>query len=371
MTTTGSGTPILKPPVPPSSQQQQPQQPLLLTIRFSAALPDLELDIPYPGTTTVVSLKHLIRSRLSEPNSQRRLRFIHGGKILPDGAVLSAVLKPPLPPPPPPSSSAGYTGGGYGYGYGYGSGAKESGTGGDETGSGKGKGKSVPGRPLQRIYVNCSIGDSLTSAELSAEAVAAAAPPSSNSNSNSSTLAPGSSPPGGVGAATGPTTTTTTTPAPRGFDRLLSAGLTPAEVNQLRLQFRSIHASRYTPDTLPSPDSFRRMEDEWIDSSPGHDHSNNNNGGGGFLAGSNGGAIGGMGGTDTDEFGAGDAGAGIAGTIDVLVRGVVTGFLWPLGSGAWLMREEGMASGRSRFMVGVGVLFSVLIGVIRAISGEG
>ncbi|RYP75385.1 hypothetical protein DL771_002481 [Monosporascus sp. 5C6A] len=366
MTTTGSGTPILKPPAPPSSQQQQQQQPLLLTIRFSAALPDLELDIPYPGTTTVVSLKHLIRSRLSEPNSQRRLRFIHGGKILPDGAVLSAVLKPPPPPPPPPSSSAGYAA--RGYGYDYGSGAKESGTGGDETGNGKGKGKSVPGRPLQRIYVNCSIGDSLTSAELSAEAAAAAAPPSSNSNS--STLAPGSSPSGGVGTAMGPAMTTTT-PAPRGFDRLLSAGLTPAEVNQLRLQFRSIHASRYTPDTLPSPDSFRRMEDEWIDSSPGHDHSNNNNGGGGFLAGGNGGSIGGMGGTDADEFGAGDAGAGIAGTIDVLVRGVVTGFLWPLGSGAWLMREEGMASGRSRFMVGVGVLFSVLIGIIRAISGEG
>ncbi|RYP32961.1 hypothetical protein DL768_011116 [Monosporascus sp. mg162] len=364
MTTTGSGTPILKPPVPPSSQQQQ--QPLLLTIRFSAALPDLELDIPYPSTTTVVSLKHLIRSRLSEPNSQRRLRFIHGGKILPDGAVLSAILKPPLPPPPPPSSSAGYTAGGYGYGYG--SGAKESEAGGGEAGNGKGKGKgkSVPGRPLQRIYVNCSIGDSLTSAELSAEAAAAAAPPSSNN----STLASGPSPSGGVGAPMGQTSTTTT-PAPRGFDRLLSAGLTPAEVNQLRLQFRSIHASRYTPDTLPSPDSFRRMEDEWIDSSPGHDHSNNNNGGGGFLAGGNGGGVGGMGGTDADEFGAGDAGAGIAGTIDVLVRGVVTGFLWPLGSGAWLMREEGMASGRSRFMVGVGVLFSVLIGVIRAISGEG
>ena len=79
---------------------------------------------------------------------------------------------------------------------------------------------------------------------------------------------------------------------------------------------------------------------------------------------------GGGGGDDDGAWAGTGPGSGIAGTIDVLVRGVVVGFMWPLGSGAWLMREEGMSSGRSRFMVGVGVLFSVLIGVIRAISGE-
>lgn len=341
------------------------EQPLLLTIRFSASLPDLELDIPRPRSTTVVALKHTIRARLSEPNSQRRLRFIHGGKILPDGAVLSSVLRAPPPPPPPPAQSRYYSG--YGRekeeGAGEGDGARMVGS-----GPGTGKGKSVPGRPLphHRIYVNCSIGDSLTSAELEAEAAAAAAPPASTNSGNggaNNSGKPTDKSAGARGTGGAATATTTTTPAPRGFDRLLGAGFTPAEVNQLRLQFRSIHASRYTPDTLPSPDGFRRMEDAWIDSSNNNNSTNLHsttslNGGGG-------------GGGDDDGAWAGTGpGSGIAGTIDVLVRGVVVGFMWPLGSGAWLMREEGMSSGRSRFMVGVGVLFSVLIGVIRAISGE-
>ncbi|KAK7743416.1 hypothetical protein SLS62_010560 [Diatrype stigma] len=383
-----------QPPQPPPQPQPQ-EQPLLLTIRFSAALPDLELDIPHPSRTTVVSLKHLIRTRLSEPNSQRRLRFIHGGKILPDGAVLSAVLKPPPPPPPPSapahtaSAASRYIQGlgldrvGRGDGDASGAGRGAGGGGGGGSASSSGKGKAIPGRPRQRIYVNCSIGDSLTSTELSDEAAAAAAPPSpsasamTTSSSSYSYAAARSSynylnPPTASPTTTTTTTTaTTTTPAPRGFDRLLTAGFTPAEVNQLRLQFRSIHASRYTPDTLPSPDSFRGMEDAWIDSSTSASLAGTTPGGGGggfgdaadetVLAAAGGGGAGG---------GAGGSGSGIAGTIDVLVRGVVTGFLWPLGSGAWLMREEGMHSGRSRFMVGVGVLFSILVGVIRAISGE-
>lgn len=68
-------------------------------------------------------------------------------------------------------------------------------------------------------------------------------------------------------------------------------------------------------------------------------------------------------GTDSDEV-------GLVALVDVMIRGVITGFMWPLGSAGWLVREEGMASGRWRFMVGVGVLFSVLIGIIRSISGE-
>ncbi|KAI0381578.1 DUF2407 C-terminal domain-containing protein [Hypomontagnella monticulosa] len=347
MTTTSpppSQPPHLKPPVP----QPQPQpQPLLLTIRFSAAIPDLELDIPRPAQTTVVSLKHLIRARLSEPNSQRRLRFIHGGKILPDGAVLSSVLRPP-PPPPPTSSSTPVLGFGdvksrYG---GSSNTGKDSKDGSEESG----KGKYVPGRPdpPQRIYVNCSIGDSLTSAELSAEATAAAAPPPTpsspllyTSNSAHSPLPPGTPVP-------------STSAAPRGFDRLLATGFTTAEVNALRLQFRSIHAARYTPDTLPSPDGFRRMEDAWIDDNGGSMPTSTATAATTALGGT---------GTDSDEV-------GLVALVDVMIRGVITGFMWPLGSAGWLIREEGMASGRWRFMVGVGVMFSVLIGVIRNISGE-
>ncbi|KAH9898763.1 DUF2407 C-terminal domain-containing protein [Xylariomycetidae sp. FL2044] len=356
----------LKPPLAPSTTAPAPAAaaapPLLLTVRFSAALPDLELDIPHPSRTTVVSLKHLIRARLSEPNSQRRLRFIHAGKILPDTAVLSSVLKTTsLPPPPPPqasSPSAHYNnrsgGANNNGGYGYDDDRPTS-----DSSSNNKKGKSVPGKPQppQRIYVNCSIGDSLTTAELEAEAALAL---SSSSSSSPQHPHQGPVPPAGS-AAPSP-------PPPRGFDRLLHAGFTPSEVNQLRLQFRSIHSSRYTPDTLPSPDTFRRMEDAWIDdnnssvSNPNNDTPNNPNTspttliGGGGLAGS---------GTDTDELG-----GGVAALVDVMIRGVVTGFVWPLGSAGWLVREEDMASGRWRFMVGVGVLFSVLIGIVRAISGD-
>ncbi|GAW14844.1 hypothetical protein ANO14919_042490 [Xylariales sp. No.14919] len=331
--------------------------PLLLTIRFSAALPDLELDIPRPGATTVVSLKHLIRSRLDKAHARRRLRFIHGGKILPDTAVLSSVLRV-LPAPPssiPPRTENG-------------SGVpldpeRRRRSEDDESGAGKSKskGKSIPGRPepAPRIYVNCSIGDELSPSELDSEARAAALPPPtapSHASHQPFSTAPGSGFRPGLGLATGVSTTS----APRGFDRLLSTGFTASEVNQLRLQFRSIHSSRYTPDTLPSPDSFRRMEDAWIDDNgaavPTAAANAGANSGGGMLG------IGGSG-TDSDEV-------GLVGMVDVLIRGVITGFIWPLGSAGWLIREEGMSSDRWRFMVGVGVMFGVLIGFIRAISGD-
>lgn len=74
--------------------------PLHLTIRFSTSIPDLELDIPSPQSTTVLSLKHLLRRRIETRN---RLRLIYQGRLLPDSSALSSVVK--APPPPPPSSS--------------------------------------------------------------------------------------------------------------------------------------------------------------------------------------------------------------------------------------------------------------------------
>ncbi|KAI0136778.1 DUF2407 C-terminal domain-containing protein [Xylariales sp. AK1849] len=312
----------LKPP--PVSTSSAP--PLALTIRFSASVPDLDLDIPHPSQTTVISLKHLIRNRLTEPNSQRRLRFIQGGKILPDTAALSSVLRAP---PPPPSGTPG-----------------TSRFGDDARGYGadpKGKGKNIPNRPpAQRIYVNCSIGDSLTTDELNTEAKAASVP----AFEVDSPVPPAGSPrpPGTPAPTTSPAT-------PRGFDRLLAAGFSAAEVNQLRLQFRSIHSSRFTPDTLPSPDSFRRLEDSWIDDN-------------GAAMPTTGGGIGaGTGGFESDEM-------GLAGNIDAMIWGVLTGFMFPLGSFGWLAREPGIHSDRWKIFVGGGVLLSLLIGVVRSISGE-
>ncbi|KAK7978560.1 DSC E3 ubiquitin ligase complex subunit 3 [Apiospora saccharicola] len=330
--------------VPAPLLSPQPPQPLSLTIRFSASIPDLDLEIPHPSQTTVISLKHLIRGRLAEPNSQRRLRFIQGGRILPDTAALSAVLR--APPPAPPSRYDEYES------------LVASGASGADDARGKGKGKNIPNRPPppQRIYVNCSIGDSLTNSELEAEAKAALVPvaPPSSPLLRPTSPAPPTPNSSGTTANNGQSNQNQTTP--RGFDRLLNAGFTPAEVNQLRLQFRSIHASRYTPDTLPSPDSFRRMEDSWIDDNgaAAMPTTASNTGGGG------------AGGLDGEENG---NNAGLAGHLDALVWGVMTGFMWPLGSFGWLVRQHGIHSDRWKFMVCVGVFFSFLIGIVRSISG--
>lgn len=353
--TSSPGSPLLRSPSATTIFPPRPPPPLHLTVRFSTSVPDLQLDILNPHQTTVVALKHLIRSRLSDPggdSARRRLRFIHGGKILPDNAVLSTVLKPP---PPPPSSGARDH--------------KSNGHGGDASDP-KGKGKHVEGRPApaaHRVYVNCSIGDVLSAADLDAEAQEAAKPvpdrrPSA-SRTGTDTGDSGASSPGptgrpGTAAAVGTTTSGegVTRRTPRGFDRLLTAGFSAAEVNQLRLQFRSIHASRFTPDTMPSPDTMRGMEDDWID---------NND------AGSRGGAGGGGGGGGGGDDGAdGDEGFGLVGLVDVLIKGMVIGFMFPLGSVGWLIREEGLWSSRWQVFVSFGFILSLTIGMIRAISSD-
>ncbi|TEA21363.1 DSC E3 ubiquitin ligase complex subunit 3 [Colletotrichum sidae] len=310
--------------------------PLLLRIRFTTSLPDLDLDIPSPSQTTVAALKHLIRSRLAQPDSQRRLRFIHQGKILPDASALSAVLRP-LPPPPPTQSFS----------------SPPSATSGTEDPKGKGKSKAHDASPA-RVYVNCSIGDSLTDAELAAEAEAAQrAPPDRSAAAAAATTT----------TATGQTAEAeqqhqhhaqTQRPTPRGFDRLLNAGFTTAEVNQLRLQFREIRAAGYTPDTMPSPDTMRSLEDAWIDT----------NAAGALPGGAGAGGEGGDGAAGDDAFGV------MGGILDVLVEGMIVGFFWPLGCLGWLHREENMLSGRWQDFIGFGVTLSIIIGVIRAFSGD-
>lgn len=310
-----------------STPKPQYTPPLLLTVRFSTSIPDLLLDIPHPGRTTVAALKHLIRTRLEQPTSQRRLRFIHGGKILPDTAVLGTVLKV-LPPPPTAAK--------------------------DEHDP-KGKGKAVEGgAAAQRVYVNCSIGDLLTDAELdeerrrAEEPVPEQPPPGTGLSSpyppSRSPLPGGGSAPGAVGQEQR---------VPRGFDRLLSAGFTAAEVNQLRLQFRSIQEARHTADTLPSPDTLRGMEDAWID---------NNNDAAPAAAMPAGG------GDESEAIAAGGEEFGVAGVLDILLKGMFIGFIWPLGAIGWLVRDEEKIPKRMRVFVYFGFVLSLLIGTIRAIG---
>ncbi|KAH8880060.1 hypothetical protein GQ53DRAFT_755399 [Thozetella sp. PMI_491] len=334
-----SRSPLRSPTSPrPTSPFQPP--PLHLTIRFSTSIPDVQLDILTPTQTTVVALKHLIRGRLSEtdPVSARgRLRFIHGGKILPDSAVLSNVLRP-LPPPPFAQSARE---------------AKEA--------DPRGKGKGVEGRHggIQRVYVNCSIGDALTEAEIAAEAKAAAQQPSAAPAPEDGLAMAGKQ----LGRASPALQVDTSAAAaeglrartPRGFDRLLSAGFTAAEVNQLRLQFRSIQSSRHTPDTMPSPDTLRNMEEMWME--------NNNSGAGLGGASGLGGAEDGAGGAEGEEF-------GINGILDVLVKGMFVGFMFPLGTIGWLIREENLWSRRWQVFATFGFVVSLTIGMIKALSGD-
>ncbi len=324
---------VPSPLLAPSAAAPMPT-PMNLTVRFSTSLPDLHLDIPRPGSTTVVALKHLIRGRLADAHAQRRLRFIHGGRILPDKAVLTAVLRPPPPAPPPTSPDP------------------------------RGKGKQREGAPAPppHVYVNCSIGDPLTPAELDDEAEAAAAAAATT------VAAPAAVPDTGAGGCghghghrhgqgqgqehrAGGGNMLRQPPRPRGFDRLLAAGFTAAEVNALRLQFQSIQASRYTPDTMPSPDTLHGMEDAWLD--------NNNNAGEAALAGP----------------GERDAAAGpddeFSGLLDVLVRGTLIGFVWPVGSIGWLIMEEGMWSRKWKVFMVLGFILSILVGMIRSLSSDG
>jgi len=310
----------LPPPPPP---------PLLLTIRFTANIPDLLVTIPNPTNTTPLSLKREIRDTLPPDLTTHRLRLIHSGKVLPDTTTLSEALR--LPPPPPPSRSPPHND------------LSNS----DRT-QDKGKGKaplrslppSPPSPAPQRVYIHCSIGDALTPSELAAEAEAAVAS-TQPSRAPTPSAQQGSGETASSSATT--TTTTTTTLAPRGFDRLLSAGFTPTEIAALRSQFLDLQSHTHTPDTMPSAVELRVLEDRWIDESTS----------------SNGGVDGGDGGVGDDGEGGG---------LEDMLWGNVMGFFWPLGAVVWLLREEGVWSKRRQIAVFTGLLVNVAFSVLRVTS---
>lgn len=188
----------------------------------------------------------------------------------------------------------------------------------------KGKGKVDEGG-VTRVYVNCSIGDELTDEELKKEEEEAIKPPEN-------------------AAETG-TNSTSTRPRPRGFDRLLQSGFTTSEISTLRTQFTSINTARYEPDAMPSPDTLRNMEDAWIDNNAGGIPSETN--------------------PLEDEY------TSMASLLEIMFRAMMVGFFFPLGSLAWLLREQNLWSKRWRLFVGFGVVFSLSIGFIMELSGDG
>ena len=130
----------------------------------------------------------------------------------------------------------------------------------------------------------------------------------------------------------------TVQPQPQGFDRLLSAGFSPAEISSLRSQFLAIQSHAHTPDQMPTPRELRLLEERWLDSE--------GVGGGSDAAGS---------GLDDD------AGGGLK---DML-WGNVIGFFWAVGAIVWLVREEGVWSKRRQVGIVTGVLVNIAFCVLR------
>lgn len=149
-----------------------------LIIKFSTDTPDLPLDVPDPSIVTVSWLRTQVRDQVGGVLTNRRLRFISGGKVLTEQTNFARdVAKIDI------------------------------------------KGKKQPTQdPNKRIYIHCSVGDILSSADLQREATL---------DASSSTPTPGSS----------------TLPAPRGFDRLRSAGFTSTDIEQLRNQFQRTYGN--------------------------------------------------------------------------------------------------------------------------------
>ncbi|KAL4792133.1 DUF2407 C-terminal domain-containing protein [Aspergillus venezuelensis] len=306
--------------------------PLYLTVRFSASIPDLRLDIDYPETTTAAGLKQAIRARLPQSLSSHRLRLIYAGRGLKDTTPLAVSLK--LTPPPTRFAKL----------------ASSADNDADTDSTTKDKGK-VPVREPPRLYVHCSIGDIiLSAADLEAEAAVVSTlrkdqESQSEDNSSGATLESrhGQAQP-----------SSSTTPAPRGFDRLLSAGFTAAEVTALRSQFMAILSTSRTPDTMPSGAELRELEDRWLDE------------GSSAMGAGGAGGDGGEGVSFADDDGG--FGTGSRGAIDDMLWGAVMGFFWPVGCAMWLRREEGVWSWRKGLAVFVGVVVNIAFGAMRIMN---
>ncbi|KAK9240782.1 DUF2407 C-terminal domain-containing protein [Lipomyces kononenkoae] len=151
-----------------------------LAIRFSrTSIPDLRIPLPAPGTPCpVTSLKRQIRKARPEDTARRRLRLIHAGRVLPDTADLSTVVRPIVEQHAAATADSPI---------------------GDD------------GNEPLTIWLHCSVGDQLTDEELSRETDAGSPPIPS------------------------------TLPQPMGFDRLRSAGFSEQDIEQLRAQFSRLH----------------------------------------------------------------------------------------------------------------------------------
>lgn len=110
---------------------------------------------------------------------------------------------------------------------------------------------------------------------------------------------------------------------------------------------------------MPSPDSLRRMEDNWIDN-------NNTTGGGG-----GGGGAGLAGEVDVNDTTAEEDEGRLAQVVDQLIQAMAVGFFFPLLAMGWLLREEGMLPKRWQVFIIMGVGLGLSVGIVRELTGEG
>lgn len=306
----------------PGSASQHGPDAFEITVRFSTSNPDLLLSIPTASNPTTATLKQSIRASLPEGLKDRRIRLIHAGKALDDASPLSTSLKRLVSRPPSRIPTPG---------------PYDSGTETDASRSAKAKGKlPVRDPPSARVYIHCSIGDvTLSPEDLAAEVALASTTPD-----NEDEQPPQTQDKQNVGM-----NATTTIPAPRGFDRLLNAGFSPSEINTLRLQVMSIQAHTHTPDSMPSPNTLRAMEDQWLDNSSSN------------LSLTQG---------DEGQSGGIDAGDDSGrGALDDMIWGTTIGFFWPVACLIWGIREEGIFSPRRKIAIVIGVVLNLGLGFVR------
>ncbi|KAJ5179791.1 hypothetical protein N7492_003001 [Penicillium capsulatum] len=323
----------------PYSASESVVDDLLIAVRFSASIPDLPLDVSDPDTTTGAGLKQLIRAELPSDISNHRLRLIYAGRGLDDTAALTTSLKLPPSPSRSPRPAIDHENNDL---------PNDSDS---PSAKSKGKGKQAVHDVRPRLYVHCSIGDiTLSDNDLAAEAGMASTillqrekDQKSSSPRDSSSLLSSSAQPQ-------PPPQSTTTPAPRGFDRLLSAGFTAAEVTALRSQFLAMQSVSRTRDTMPMGEELRELEDRWMDE--------------GLTAAQA------QGGGEAGAMGDDDGGIGSSSrtAMDDMLWGSVMGFFWPIGCAMWLRREEGVWSWRKGVAVFVGVMVNATFGAIRILG---
>lgn len=265
-----------------------------------------DVTLPVPSPHTTSVLS--VKHRLRAAISSRsRLRLIYQGRILQDTSSVSSALR--------------ITNNNY-----HNHQAHHASTAGAAADP-KGKGTALD------VYVNCAIGDELTPQELLEEEEAAARGLAEEASTEPTSAA---------------TPSLATRRQQRGFDRLLSTGFTASEIATLRTQFASINADRYPPDAPPSPDTLVSLEDAWIDSNAGE-----------HVATTAGGAA-----AATDDP------SSLANGIDVLIRAMMVGFFWPLGSLAWALRQDHLWSDRWKVFVAAGVVMSVSSGILVSINWD-